>query len=240
MTERTVPFGATAVAEPPAPMLPTGFDDEGDDGSRRKLAVVGAIAGVVILLIVAFFMLKGGGATPAGPIPGAHAPTGTTGGTGHAAKPVQLPKHYKAAVGRDPFKALYVAPAPKADTTGSTGTTVPTVGGTGTSTGTGTTGSTGTGTGTSTGPAANFAPVWVELVQVKGSKSASFVVGYSNGKRSKTVAFSNVLAPTNSLRTTFASVFALLSVQDGTATVQFGDGTPFDLAPGFGNRHFVG
>ncbi|MDQ1696839.1 MAG: hypothetical protein QOJ03_2192, partial [Frankiaceae bacterium] len=81
---------------------------------------------------------------------------------------------------------------------------------------------------------------WVELVSVKGTSSATFVVGYSNGKKSRTVQYSHVAAPTSSLGTTFGGVFALLSVQDGTATVQLGDGTPFDLAPGFGNRHFVG
>jgi hypothetical protein len=229
MTERTVPFGGTAVAEPPAPMLPNGYDDEsGDNANRRKLAVVGAIVGVFVLLVVAFFMLKGGSSADnaVGPVPGAHVPPATS-------------------VGRDPFKALYVAPAPKPVTSGPTGSTgVPIVGvpGVGTGTGTGTGGTTGTtgGTDAGTGAPAGYAPVWVELVSVKGSKSASFVVGYSNGKRSTTVKYTNVLAPTNSLRTTFGSVFALLSVQDGTSTVQFGDGTPFDLAPGFGNRHFVG
>ncbi|MDQ1704339.1 MAG: hypothetical protein QOF18_705, partial [Frankiaceae bacterium] len=233
MTERTVPFGGTAVAEPPAPMLPNGYDDEsGDNANRRKLAVVGAIVGVFVLLVVAFFMLKGGSSADnaVGPVPGAHVPPATSGGTGgHAAKPVTLPKPYKAPVGRDPFKALYVAPAPKPVTSGPTGSTgVPIVGvpGVGTGTGTGTGGTTGTtgGTDAGTGAPAGYAPVWVELVSVKGSKSASFVVGYSNGKRSTTVKYANVLAPTNSLRTTFGSVFALLSVQDGTSTVQFGDG----------------
>ncbi|MDQ1696108.1 MAG: hypothetical protein QOJ03_1461, partial [Frankiaceae bacterium] len=130
MTEQTVPFGSTAVAEPPAPMLPTGFDDEGDDGNRRKLAVVGALLGVVVLLVAAFFMLKGGGSDPNGsPVPSGHVPAGSTGSTGgHATKPVTLPKPYKGAVGRDPFKALYEAPvaAPAAGTGTTSG--VPTVG----------------------------------------------------------------------------------------------------------------
>jgi hypothetical protein len=242
MTEQTVPFGGTAVAEPPAPVLPDSYDDEGDGGNRRKLAVVGALVGVVVLLVVAFFMMKGGSDPAVGSLPPQHPPVGSAPG-GHAAKPVTLPKPFKGAVGRDPFKALYNPPAPQAPTSGVTGgTTVPTVGGTGTDTGTtgGNPFPTTGGTGTGNGPAASFAPVWVELVAVKGTKSATFVVGYSNGKKAKTVQYAHVAAPSDSLRTTFAGVFALLSVQDGTATVQFGDGTPFDLAPGFGNRHFVG
>jgi hypothetical protein len=99
---------------------------------------------------------------------------------------------------------------------------------------------TGTGTGTtSQPPASSYDPIWISLESVSGTKSATFVVGYSNGKQTKQVRYT-VEAPKRTLQTQFGSVFALLSIQDGTATVQFGDATPFDLAPGFGNRHFVG
>ena len=54
------------------------------------------------------------------------------------------------------------------------------------------------------------------------------------------MSYVNVAAPKNSLRTAFGKVFALLSIQDGTATVQYGDGSPFDLAPGAANRHPLG
>jgi hypothetical protein len=238
MTEQTSQFGGTTLAEPPAPVLPVGNDDSSDDANRRKLAVVGAVAGVLVLLIAAFFLLKGHGSSSdnaTGAVVHHTVPAGSSGSTaGH--HPITLPKTFKGAIGRDPFKPLYTPPAPKTAGTGTTSTGSTSTGTTGTGT------STGTGTGTSTGttPPASYAPVWVELVSVKGTKSATFIVGYSNGKHSKQTQYADVAAPTHSLRTTFASVFALLSVQDGTATVQFGDGTPFDLAPGFGNRHFVG
>jgi hypothetical protein len=251
MTEHSS-FGTTAVAEPPAPLLPAGYDEGGEDGNRRKLAIVGAIVGVVVLLVAALFLLKGGSSSPSSsaPVPSGKAAgakaTGTT-GTGAAHQPIKLPKSFTGNLGRDPFKVLYVAPVAAAagkgtgtSSTGTTGTTGKPSPGTSGSTGsTGSTGSKG-GSGSGSGPQASFAPVWIELVGVKGTKSATFVVGYSNGKRSTTKPFGGVLAPTQSLRTQFGGVFALLSIQDGTATVQFGDGTPFDLAPGFGNRHFVG
>jgi hypothetical protein len=83
--------------------------------------------------------------------------------------------------------------------------------------------------------------VWVELVRTSGTKSATFVVGYSNGKSLITKTFSNVLAPKagSTSGTTFAKRFALLSVQNGEATIQFGDGTPMDIAPGAANRLVV-
>ena len=252
MSEQSVSFGGTALVEPPAPLLPAGADDSGTSDNRRKLAIVGAVVGVVVLLVVAFFLLKGGGpsSSSAGfpvhhPVAGAPAKSGGSSST----KPVVLPKPYHGNIGHDPFKVLYTAPvkaipqsSAQPSSTGSTGST-----GT-TSTGTVgqpvgvpvTTPTGGTGTGTTSGVPANFSPVWIELVHVNGTSSASFVVGYSDGKKQKTVEYKGVRAPHQSLRTTFARVFSLLSIQDGTATVQFVDGTPFDLAPGFGNRHFIG
>lgn len=237
MSEHSALSGATTVAEPPGPLLPSGFED-GDGDSRRKLMIVGAVAGVVVLLIAAFFLLKGGGSSsPAasGVVPHGVAPSSASGGTGQGHKPITLPKAFHGNVGRDPFKPLYTQPV--AATGGGTQT--------GKSTGTGT--GTGGGGGApapapSTGPTkpAKFAPVWIELVSVHGTKSASFVVGESNGKKTRNVAYNNVPVPKNSLRTTFGGVFALLSIQDGMATVQYGDAQPFDLAPGFANRHFVG
>lgn len=251
MTEQTSSYGATAVATPPAPPLAPEFEETADNGNRNKLLAVGAAAGVLVLLIVAFFLMKGGGTDTAMGVPPV-IPGATDGGAKApvADKPVTLPKTYKDAVGRDPFKALYVAPVeapadPAAVGDGSqTGlpdvpdappvVSVPTDTGTNTDTGTD------TGTDTTAPPSANYAPVWIALESVQGTKSATFLVGYSNGKRAKQVTFDDIVAPTRTLQTQFASVFALLSIQDGTVTVQFGDATPFDLAPGFGNRHFVG
>lgn len=250
MTEQNTSYGATAVAEPPVPPLPT-FEEAADDGNRKKLMAVGAAAGVLVLLIVAFFLMRSGGGSEEAFAPIKHGtPPATSGGKSAAVdKPVTLPKTYKGAVGRDPFKPRYTPPAPATDPTltgtdtgaGSpiTVTNPPVVSVPPTTSGDGTTPT--TGDGTTTEPSlAGYAPVWVGLVKVQGTKSATFVVGYSNGKRTKTVQFADVAAPTNSLRTTFGKVFALLSIQDGTATLQFGDGAPFDLEPGYANRHFVG
>ena len=258
MTEQHTSFGGLAVADPRSAALPVDNDDVVDSENRRKLAIVGAVVAVLVVFVAAFFLMKGKGGDNAAVPPHVTPPatsgsttTTPTGTTAQAAKPVHLPKSYAGVVGRDPFKALYVAPKDTgstggASTTTSTGsssvTTTPTVvtpGTTPTGTTTGTTTPTGTTTGTSAGPGPNYVPVWVELVKVQGTSSATFVVGYTNGKRSKTVTYAGVQAPTG-VRTVFAQVFSLLSIQNGTATVQVGDGTPFDLTKGFSNRHYLG
>ena len=244
MTEQTTSVGGTAVASPPvAPPLAPEFEETADNANRKKLLAVGAAVGVLVLLIAAFFLMKGGDSTDTAMGVPPSLPTSTDGGAKAPAadKPVTLPKTYKNAVGRDPFKALYVAPAAKAPSepvdspdTGSDTSVPPVVSVPPTDT------TSGSSTDTSAPPSASYAPVWIALESVQGTKSATFLVGYSNGKKAKQVRFDDILAPTRTLQTQFASVFALLSIQDGTVTVQFGDATPFDLAPGFGNRHFVG
>jgi hypothetical protein len=226
MTEQTVPFGSTAVADPPAPILPVDSDDSGDADNRRKLLLVGGIVGVLVLVIAAFFLLKGGSSSNSTfTVPHHNHPATANNAGTTASKPVVLPKHYNGKIGRDPFKALYVAPAAGAAAAGGATST--------------TTTPSGTTSGTGTAAAPTFNPVWLQLVSVNGTSSATFVVGYSNGSSLKTQRFSNVLAPTSSTRTTFASVFALLSIHGGKATVQFGDGTPIDIAPGAANRLVV-
>lgn len=255
MTEQTS-FGGLAVADPRTATPTPDFTDESTGNDRRKLAIVGAVAAVVVVLIAAFFLMKGSGGSTTTPAATSAAPPASTAGAGTtgAAKPakaVKMPKSFAGVIGRDPFKPLYVAPASKSDgsgspagstttpdTTGGTTTvpvTTPTTGGTTTPT-TGSTGSSGSLTGVGT----NYVPVWVELVRVDGTKSATFVVGYTNGKRSRTVTYSDITAPTSTVRTVFAKIFSLLSIQSGTATVQVGDGTPFDLKRGFSNRHYLG
>jgi hypothetical protein len=253
MTEQHPSFGGVAVADPRTTTSPLDLGAEGaPDDNRRKLALVGAVVAVLVVLIAAFFMLKSKGgsadntALPPHIVPPATSgQSGTTSGTTAAAapKPIKLPKPFAGVVGRDPFKALYVPPAPK-DTSAPTGaasnpvaaappTTVTSTGGS-----TSTPPSTGT-TGGSPTVGSNFDPVWVELVHVTGTKSATFVVGYSNGKKTTQVTYT-ADAPQDSSRTVFGRVFSLLSIQNGTATVQMGDGTPFDLSKGFSNRHFLG
>ena len=251
MTEHTMPMGGTALAEPPAPVLPPGDDDTADAGNRRKLLLVGGAVAAVVVLVAAFFLMKGGSSTPvsssAPVLPKPAAAAGSNGSghktAAHAAKPLQLPKAFKGHVGRDPFKALYVAPVqaaagstkPDGGGDGTTGNTLGAPSDTPTTTGTGT----GTTTGTSTGTVNLGHPVWVELVKVNGTKSATFVVGYSNGKRLTTRTFRDVVAPKGDTGTVFAKQFTLLSIQNGEATFQFGDGTPMDIAPGSANRVVV-
>ena len=237
MSQQTFSGPGTAVAEPPAPILPAGYDDEdGGNEHRRKLVLVGAAAGVLVLVVVAFFLLKGGGSSTSSDqsfsVPTHHHPAKTA-PAAHAPATVTLPKVVTAPVGKDPFKPLYVAPKPAPSAPAQSATTTP-------ATSTTTTVSTGTSGGTTAPATASYAPVWIELVSVNGTKSATFVVGYSNGKSLRTSAYKNVAAPTNSLRTDFGNVFSLLSIQDGEATVQFGDGSPFDLLPGASHRHPLG
>jgi len=235
MSQQMFSGPGTAVAEPPAPILPAGFDDEdGGNDNRRKLMLVGAGLGVLVLVVVAFFLLKGGSSSSSDQsftVPQHHHPAATGNPAGNPGA-VTLPKVVTNVGGKDPFKPLYVPPVAKpaapaqSATTPTSPTTVPA-------------GSTG-GTTTVPAPSAAYAPVWIELVSVNGTKSATFTVGYSNGKSLKTSTYSNVVAPTSSLRTDFGNVFSLLSIQDGEATVQFGDGSPFDLVPGASHRHPLG
>ena len=237
MTEQMVPMGGTAVADPPAPVLPMDAEPSGDAANRRKLLIAGAALAVLVVAIAGYFLTKGGSNPDSGGFLVPHAKVHAPAATKHhvsAGKPIKLPKAYKGHVGRDPFKALYTAPvaAPSSAPPASQPT--------GASTGT-TTGST-TGTSTGTTPTVRpYHPVWVELVRTSGTKSATFIVGYSNGKSLITKSFTNVLAPKagSTTGTTFAKSFALLSVQNGQATIQFGDGTPMDIAPGAANRLVV-
>lgn len=222
MSQQTVNFGGTAVAEPPAPVLPGGDAETGGADNRRKLMVVGAAVGVLVVAIIAFFLLKGGSgssASDAGFVPPHHHHAAAA--TAPQPKSVTLPRHVAAPVGRDPFKPLYVAPAtvPSAAAASSSTTTSTSTSTTSTSTGSGS---------TSTSSTTSYHPVWVELHSIT-STTATFDVGYSNGKTLRAVRYSGVKAPAPGSRTTFAGSFALLSIRSGSAVVQYGDGTPVRL-----------
>src|SRR3954453_7965150 len=214
MSQQTFTPGDTSLAEPPAPVLP--MDDAGSagDDNRRKLMVVGAVLGVVVLAIVAFFLLKGGGSAgnDASSVP---APTHHRQAAAPAAQPpvVKLPKHVAAPVGRDPFKALYVAPAAATTSTGTgtTSSTTPSTGGTTPTTG-GTTPTTGGTTPARTTP--TYHPVWVQLRSATAG-TANFVVGYSNGKTLKGQPFSGV----KPLHVFASGKFELLSIHNGVVTL---------------------
>lgn len=236
MTENSPFGGGLAVADPTTTSLPLDTDDAVETDNRRKLAVVGAIAAVLVLLVAAFFLMKGkGGTDAAAPIaPHVTPPTNAAPAAPAAHKPakaVKLPKSYSDPVGRDPFKALYTPPAEGA--TGAAGAT--------TGTGTGTTDGTGTSTGTdaTVTSAGNATPVWVELVKVDAN-SATFVVAFNNGSDLSTTKYKNVPVPKGATGpTVFAGVFGLVSVGNGYAVVQYGDGTPIQIMPGADNRLVV-
>lgn len=103
MSESTFPFGAPADHEAPA------VDEEG--GSRRPLLLVGGLVGALALGASAFLLLGGGGADDelalgvAPPLPPA--------ATAPEAQPeavAVIPAASTEAVGRNPFKARYIAP----------------------------------------------------------------------------------------------------------------------------------
>src|SRR4051794_18776334 len=216
MSQQTFTPGGMQVAEPPAPVLPMGEPETGGDDSRRKLMIAGAGVGVLILALAAFFLLKGGGSTDTSrTLPPLPPPTHTN---APAAQPpvVKLPKHVTTPVGRDPFKALYVAPVAATNPTGSGTSPSTSTGGTPTTT---TSGGSTTPTTTTT---PTYHPVWLQLKTVTAT-SATFDVGLSNGKTLKAVRYSGV-KPLHTFRT-----FELLSIHSGVVTVKYGDGTPFQL-----------
>ena len=239
MTEQHPSFGGVAVADPRATTSPLDLGTEvAADDNRRKLALAGAAVAVVVLLIAAFFMLKGKGGTdaafvPPHVVPPAHSAQSSTAAA--APKPIKLPKPFHGVVGRDPFKALYVIPPVKAPTVApavpvtSAGNPVVTPTGSGTV-------PTQTNPGGSATAGDSNTPVWIELDSFT-SHGPTFRVMYGDG-----IAFvyRHVQVPKSGKTTVFASSFSLLSVHDGVATVQLGDGTPFRMKPGYDNRHFFG
>lgn len=239
MTEQHPSFGGVAVADPRATTSPLDLGTEAaSDDNRRKLALAGAAVAVVVVLVAAFFMLKGKGGSDNAVVPPHIVPPVTTGQTNTAAaapKPIKLPKPFHGVVGRDPFKALYVQPAPKAAAVSpsvpltSTGTPVVTPTGTGTV-------PTQTNPGGSTTAGDSNTPVWIELDSFS-PQGPTFRVMYGDGVA---IVYRHVKVPASGKTTVFASSFSLLQVHDGVATVQLGDGTPFRIKPGYDFRHFFG
>lgn len=229
-------MGGTGVPVPPE------FDSEPTD-DRRRLMIIGGIVAVVVVVIAAFLLLHKGGSSSnsaSGVVPhGTPKATAPATGSGHSSsnssgksgKVTTLPQRAKRLNVRDPFKPLVVAPVAGTTQQGATTTvsappvapapvvapssaptTVPVV---------------------VNNPPANTPkgqPVWIRLVSVDGSKSATFDVGYPHHKFHRF----KVLAPSPSATqgTVFDKVFALLGIQGGSVTLQIGDSTPFDLAKG--------
>ncbi|HEX3824350.1 MAG TPA: hypothetical protein VHV79_07790 [Mycobacteriales bacterium] len=217
---------------------PASGGDESAGGSRRRLLILGAVAGIIVLAAAAYLLLHKGSSSPtASPVPTVVQTAPAAGGgskaktTGH--KPTSLPKVAKHTSPRDPFQALVNPPvqtsgAPASSTTVSAAPSVSTAPSTGSSPVVVTSPSTPV-TAPPAPPPASGTPLSIQLTRTHG-QFATFKVVYSHHK----FRMFNVQAPkpTSNTGTIFGKVFALIGVQDGEATVQIGDGTPFDLTKG--------
>jgi hypothetical protein len=235
MTETPIlPGGATATDDGVG-MLPTHPDvdgSDGDGGNRRRLLILGAVAGAIILAAAAYLLFhKGSSSTPGATVVphgvvSAPAKTHSAGKT-HKGTTTTLPKVAKHQAARDPFLPLITAPVSTGGTTPVSSSTVPATSPTPSTPVTTPTPTpsptTSTGTGTSGGP------LWIQLTGASG-KTATFKVGYAHHKfRQYTV---QAPKASSDQGTVFDKIFALISVQDGEATVQIGDAAPFILTTG--------
>jgi hypothetical protein len=234
MTETSILPVASDSSQPPNGDYDGAEDDGAAGANRRKLFIAGGVAGAAVLVVAAFMLLHGGspasstgtGAVPHGkaPVVVASAPAG-----GAGTKTTRLPKKSKVQAGRDPFAPLFTAPVTTGTAVGATTTVgsspapVPTV----SSPVAGPT-PVPTPTTPTAGPLGN--PTYLQLLKTKGTHSATFRVGYKNHKFKQFI----VTAPSagSTTGTVFALDFALISVKSDVATVQIGDGPPFQLSPG--------
>ncbi len=201
---------------------PTHEDGAGGGPDRRRLLLL--LGGVVALVLVggAWLLLHGGSSvdTNAAP-PVVHRTTGTVPTPSAAPSAPAIPATFDDAVGRDPFKPLVVPPAPSTTPAPSAPPVTP--------------GAPAPGTGAGTAAPA-IQPDWIELDSQNGTTSATFQVHSTDGT---VQTFKDVKAPASGKTTSFGQYFALISVQDGFAVVQMGDGKPFDLQQGYDNRHML-
>jgi hypothetical protein len=257
MTETSTINGPATSSDSGIDMVsPAAGVDDVDGGNRRRLVILGAVVGVVVLAAAAFLLLhKGSSSTPdqtfvprsshpvAAPSSASHsgATKGSSksgNGSGHQSQPTKLPKKAKRPSVRDPFKALVLPPVTTSGTASSTTTvTAPSAQPTApvgvqpsqpvvqpvpqpTSSSTTTPGHGGKTTG---------APLWIQLMKTHLDK-ATFKVGYAHHKFRKFVV--QAPKPSSQQGTVFDKVFALIGIQNGAATIQIGDDTPFDLTTG--------
>jgi hypothetical protein len=232
MSDTSILPGLGREAVDPDPNVPASDADSVGGDNRRKLLMAGAGAGVIIVGAAAFFLLHGGGSsTPDTLAPVPHGVVSHKAAAATKTKPgsTTLPKVDKHRIVRDPFAPIITAPVA---TTGSASST--TVSATSTSPATSTTTTTPVTTTTTpvttTSNAPAGSPIWIELVKTNGDKTATFKVGYRHHQfRQFTV---SAPAPSADKGTVFDKEFALIGVQNGQATLQVGDATPFDLAKG--------
>jgi hypothetical protein len=206
----------TTFAPPPVSEAPV---EESSTRSRRTVLIGGGIAAALALAAGGYFLLSGGSSTPSA----ADLPRGTLGLTPKAAKPAvkpvvkpitQVPPTTSVPIGRDPFHALYVAPAE--------GAAAAPAAGTGSTTTTSSTSTSTTSGSTSTQPAA---PATYKLVLTKVSAGTAT---FSVGGKYMTAKIGSVFGPTAELK--------LLDLTDTSkgwvATIQVGDSEPVDATKG--------
>jgi hypothetical protein len=195
--------------------------------SRRTVLVAGGAAAALVLGGGGYFLLSGGSdSTPesAAPISLPHAvrPAAKAPAKPAAKKPVvKVPATSTVPLGRDPFRALYIAPVATAVVPASTGTT-------GTSTPTTPTQPAG-GTTTPAQPVP-AAPTSYKLVLTRVYGSGKDLTGvFSVGGKTMLAKVGSVFGPTGELK--------LLSLSESpkgvwTATLQVGDSEPVDASRG--------
>lgn len=241
MTETSILPGAEPSTDEGVDLIPPGTGpDETDGGRRRQLMIIGAVVGAIVLAAAAYMLLHKGPSTasPFVPRPASGALHSTT--PSQAPQPAKgdgnpqnLPKKANRPTVRDPFNPLVLAPvapngAPASTTKVNAPTTVPTAPTTGTTPVTQPT--TPPTTTPGSGNPTSGSPIWIELMNIRHGRSAVFDVGYAHHTFRKFI----VEAPkaTSQQGTVFDKVFALIGIQNGQATLQIGDATPFDLAKG--------
>jgi hypothetical protein len=240
MTETSILPGAEPATGEGADMTPPGIGAEETDGrDRRRLLIIGAIVGAIVLAAAAYLLLHKGSSSPAPLVaPAAAGPASVTTPSKapkpgkNSGNPKTLPKKANRPDVRDPFNPLVVAPVTTGGAPASTTTVKAPSAGSGTaptSTTPVTTPTSPSSTTPGTGKSTSGGPLWIELMRVHG-RSALFDVGYAHHSFRKFVV--QAPTPSSSQGTVFDKVFALIGVQDGEATLQIGDATPFDLAKG--------
>ncbi|MCU1693331.1 MAG: hypothetical protein JWM64_2422 [Frankiales bacterium] len=230
-----------------------------DAGNRRVLLMAGGVVAALALAGASYVFLGSSDQvddTAFTPVTRAAQPATVgkkaTAATRKIATP-KVPVPFDEALGRNPFKALYVVPAaaPAAavgvvDPTlpqGTTGTTVAVGTGTGTTTGTGTSTGTSAGSTTTTGstttgtaakpaaaPAAPTAREYALMLQRVYGAGKDLTAEFTIDGRKQVAKIGVRFGPTSEIR--------LISLQQGpkasqwTAVLQVGDGEPFDAVTG--------
>lgn len=198
--------------------------EEAEGNSRKAVLVAGGVAAALVLGVGGWLLLGGSSEDPSASafVPSKTLRPAVTAPKNGAAKPVKkLPAAYKAPLGRDPFKALYVVPvAAPAAGTGTTPTS--TTGTAPTTTGTSVTPTTSTPTGTARYP--------LKLVSISKPSSQVHFTTWSVAGATKTVIPGQRFGK-------YGEVVVLAFGQNSSgavdrAIIQVGDDSPMDVKVG--------